>query len=382
MRIGQFTDSFLPIVDGVGRVVHNYACILPTKGHECYVIAPMSKVGYLGNTPYELLEFLSVEVPTQKQYYTGIPPLDAHYRERIQRIPLDIVHAHSPFIAGREAIFIARKKKIPMVGTFHSRYYDDFYKLTKMDVAANLGVKYIVDFYSRCDEVWAVSESSAQALHEYGFKRDIAVMPNGISTTSPNEQDRERAIQTFHLPQNNVLLYCGQINWKKNILRILNACMLLKEDGHLFTLVLAGQGSDMQPVKDAVKAHGLAENTMFTGHIADEKLLNGLYQASTLFVFPSIYDTCGLVVREAAAMGTPAVVVEGSGAAEQIIDRENGFVCRDNDQSLHDSMVYVLDHPDIAKHVGMAARKTLCTSWDSIIDSVINRYANLIKKTN
>ena len=382
MRIGLFTDSFLPIVDGVGRVVHNYARTMPNKGHECYVVAPMSNAGYLGDTPYELLEFLSIEVPTQRQYSTGIPTLDAHYRERIRRIPLDIVHAHSPFLAGREALFIARRKKIPVVGTFHSRYYDDFYKLTKMDVAANIGVKYIVDFYNRCDEVWAVSESSSQALHEYGFKRDIIVMPNGISATIPGEQDREQAIRTLNLPRSNVLLYCGQINWKKNILRILNACVLLKEDGRLFTLVLAGQGPDMQSVKDEVKALGLAENTMFTGHITDEKLLNGLYQATTLFVFPSIYDTCGLVVREAAAMGTPAVVVEGSGAAEQIIDRENGFICLDNDQSLHDAIVYALDQPDIAKRVGMAARKTLCISWDSIIDSVINRYANLIKKTD
>ncbi|MPM27343.1 Alpha-monoglucosyldiacylglycerol synthase [bioreactor metagenome] len=382
MRIGLFTDSFLPIVDGVGRVVHNYARTVPNKGHECYVIAPMSNAGYLGDKPYELLEFLSIEVPTQRQYSTGIPTLDAHYRERIRRIPLDIVHAHSPFLAGREALFIARKKKIPVVGTFHSRYYDDFYKLTKMDVAANIGVKYIVDFYNRCDEVWAVSESSSQALHEYGFKRDIIVMPNGISATIPGEQDREQAIRTLNLPRSNVLLYCGQINWKKNILRILNACVLLKEDGRLFTLVLAGQGPDMQSVKDEVKALGLAENTMFTGHITDEKLLNGLYQATTLFVFPSIYDTCGLVVREAAAMGTPAVVVEGSGAAEQIIDRENGFICLDNDLRLHDAIVYALDQPDIAKRVGMAARKTLCISWDSIIDSVINRYANLIKKTD
>ena len=382
MRIGQFTDSFLPVVDGVGRVVHNYARTLPGKGHECYVIAPMSKVGYLGNSPYELLEFLSVEVPTQKQYSTGIPLLDAHYRERIQRIPLDIVHAHSPFIAGREAIFIAHKKKIPIVGTFHSRYYDDFYRLTKMDVAANLGVKYIVDFYSKCDEVWAVSESSAQALHGYGFQRDIVVMPNGISLTSPNEQDREQAIRIFHLPKNNVLLYCGQMNWKKNILRILQACALLKRDERLFTLVLAGQGPDTQSIIDAAETLGLKGNIVLTGHITDEKLLYGLYQAATLFVFPSIYDTCGLVVREAATMGTPAVVVEGSGAAEQIIDRENGFICLDNDLSLHDAIVYALDQPDIAKRVGMAARKTLCISWDSIIDSVINRYANLIKKTD
>lgn len=88
-------------------------------------------------------------------------------------------------------------------------------------------------------------------------------------------------------------------------MRILNACVLLKEDGRLFTLVLAGQGPDMQSVKDEVKAFGLAENTMFTGHITDEKLLNGLISGHYSFVFPRIYDTCGLVVREAAAMGKP-----------------------------------------------------------------------------
>ena len=377
MRIGQFTDSFLPIVDGVGRVVLNYALTLSDKGHECYVIAPMSKVGYLGNTPYELLEFLSVEVPTQKQYYTGIPPLDAHYRERIQRISLDIVHAHSPFIAGREAIFIARKKKVPMVGTFHSRYYDDFYKLTKMDVAANLGVKYIVDFYSRCDEVWAVSDSSAQALHEYGFKRDIVIMPNGISPTSPDERDRERAIQTFHLPQNNVLLYCGQLNWKKNILRILQACALLKKDGRTFTLVLAGQGPDKQSIIDRAEDLDLLENILFTGHITDQRLLNGLYQAATLFLFPSMYDTSGLVVKEAAAMGTPSVVVENSGAAEQIVDGQTGFICQDNDQSLLSAIEIALDHPDITKGIGVNAKMTLCVSWDCILDSVIERYEHL-----
>ena len=58
------------------------------------------------------------------------------------------------------------------------------------------------------------------------------------------------------------------------------------------------------------------------------------------------------------------------------------FICLDNDLSLHDAIVYALDQPDIAKHVGMAARTTLCISWDSIMDSVINRYATLIKKTD
>ena len=101
MRIGQFSDTFFPIVDGVGRVVYNYATTIAQKGHECYVVAPMTDTGYLGGFPFELIEFVSHNVPTQRQYQTGIPLLDPHYNLRIQKVPLDIIHAHSPFIAGQ-----------------------------------------------------------------------------------------------------------------------------------------------------------------------------------------------------------------------------------------------------------------------------------------
>ena len=59
MKIGQFSDSFLPIVDGVGRVVYNYATALSRCGEECYVIAPMADTGYRGGYPFELVDFIS-----------------------------------------------------------------------------------------------------------------------------------------------------------------------------------------------------------------------------------------------------------------------------------------------------------------------------------
>ena len=151
MRIGQFSDTFFPIVDGVGRVVYNYATTIAQKGHECYVVAPMTDTGYLGGFPFELIEFVSHNVPTQRQYQTGIPLLDPHYNLRIQKVPLDIIHAHSPFIAGQEALRIGKRRGIPVVGTFHSKYYDDFYKLTRQEMLADIGVRYVVGFYERCD---------------------------------------------------------------------------------------------------------------------------------------------------------------------------------------------------------------------------------------
>ena len=330
MKIGQFSDTFIPIVDGVGRVVYSYADTLAKKGQECYVIAPMADMGYRGGLSFDLIDFISMEVPTQKQYNSGIPLLDSHYEARITKTQLDIIHAHSPFIAGSEALRIGRRKNVPVVGMFHSRYYDDFYKLTNAEMLANMGVRLIVNFYEHCDEVWTVSQSSADALHDYGFSGEIVVIPNGTPDVSVLPKNREMAKQTFGLPDKNVLMYCGQMNWKKNILCILEACAALCAAGMAFTLVLAGQGPDTEAIRSKANELGLGQRTVFTGHITNESMLFGLYEAADLFVFPSLYDTSGMVVREAAAMETPSVVVEGSGAAEAVRHNENGFLCQDS----------------------------------------------------
>ena len=379
MRIGQFSDSFYPIVDGVGRVVYSYADTLAKKGHECCVVAPMADTGYRGGWPFELVDFFSVEVPTQRQYSSGLPLLDPHYDARIANIPFDIIHAHSPFVAGAEALRLGRARNVPVIGMFHSRYYDDFYKLTRAEMLANIGVRFIVNFYERCDEVWTVSHSSAETLRDYGYTGEIVVMPNGTPDIAPNEEKRALARRTFQLPESGVLLYCGQLNWKKNIRRILEACAVLKKEARAFTLVLAGQGPDAAAIREQAHALGLSENVVFTGHVTDEPLLYGLYEAANVFVFPSLYDTSGMVVREAAAMETPSIVVRGSGAAEAVVDMENGFLCNDLTSSVAEALRTALDQPERTARMGKNARSTIFFPWDKIIDDALVRYEHLIE---
>ena len=293
---------------------------------------------------------------------------------------MDIIHVHSPFIAGSEALRLGRRKNVPVVGMFHSRYYDDFYKLTKAEMLATMGVRLIVNFYERCDEVWTVSNSSADALYDYGYSGKIVVIPNGTPDVTPSPENRRLARETFHLPESNVLMYCGQLNWKKNILRILEACASLRAAGTEFTLVLAGQGPDTEAIRSKAMELGLGGCTVFTGHITKESLLYGLYQAADLFVFPSLYDTSGMVVREAAAMETPSVVAEGSGAAEAVRHNENGFLCRDDTDSLADVLRWALSHPEATAAVGKNARKTIYASWGGIIDQALERYEGLIAR--
>ena len=380
MRIGQFSDSFLPIVDGVGRVVYHYATALSQRGEECYVIAPMSDTGFRGGYPFELIDFISRELPRQKQYSTGIPQLDSHYDARMRSVNLDIVHAHSPFIAGLEAQRLARRRGIPIIGMFHSRYYDDFYQLTRTEMLANFAVASIVNFYQRCDEVWTVSQSSKETLYDYGYVGDVVVMPNGTPDIDPSPARAAAAKAHFQLPDEPILFYCGQMNWKKNILRILESCARSAQSGQVFTLVLAGQGPDAKSIQQKVAELGLAERTRFTGHITDENDLYGLYENANLFVFPSLYDTSGMVVREAAAMSTPSVVVRGCATAEPIHDRENGFLCEDTTESLSEIINLALNDLAMTARTGETARKTIYLSWDDIAKLTVDRYAALIER--
>lgn len=381
MRIAHFTSSFLPVVDGVGRVVHSYAEQMAKMGHECYVVAPMADTGYRGGYPFELIDYYSRPLPKMPQYKTGVPLLDTHYHARMNMVKLDIIHIHDPFTTGREGIRLAKKRDIPVVGTFHSKLHEDFLQVTGSEVLAEVGAKLVASLYDRCDEVWAVSSSAGNTLKEYGYKGEVIVMPNGTEICPCTREDMEAACEKFSLPlEGDLLLYVGQMNWKKNIARILEVAQQLKQDGHKFTLVLAGQGLHEGEIKERVDNSGLKDCTVFTGHITDKKLLGGLYCRAQLFLFPSLYDNCPLVVREAAVQGTPAVCIKDSSTAECIKDGYNGILCRDTANDMYQAVKRWLLEPEALKKLGENAKQSIPVSWEQLTEQVLCRYQLLIDK--
>lgn len=321
LKIGQFTDTFLPIVDGVGRVALAYAETLSKLGHQVTVGCPMYDTGFRGGLPFEIVDYKAAPLPGMKQYKQGEAPMDPHYRKRMRMVPLDIVHAHSPFTAGSEALRLSVQRKIPLVGTFHSKYYDDFLKATKSETIARLGTKFVVDYFERCDEVWAVGESTADVLRGYGFEGDIQVMPNGVNIRKVKQTAVQEVENRWQLGRDPMFLFVGQMNWKKNIATVLDGCALLKKEGRKFHLILAGQGPDMKEIEEKIYQNDLQGCTHLAGHVTDMELLDGLYARADVFAFPSLYDSAPMVIREAAVMGTPSVLVRGSCAAD--VDRKS-----------------------------------------------------------
>ncbi|MEL7610074.1 MAG: glycosyltransferase [Bacillota bacterium] len=380
MRIAEFTDTFLPIVDGVGRVVHNYAVFLSGMGHECYVMTPMNDTGYRGGYPFELVEYIGMQVPGLPQYRAGVPSLDTHYNNRLRQIQLDVVHGHSPFAAGREALRQSVRFNVPLIGSFHTKYYDDFYKIAKSEDLAYIGVKYVVEFYNQCDQVWSVSKHAADTLRAYGFKGDIIVLENGVPIRTPEPEAAKEMGERLGLGDLPVLLYVGQINWKKNILRTMEAASLLKKDGKRFKLVLVGRGPDSEQVLEKARELGIDEEVMLPGMIQNDRELNGLYHRASIFAFPSLYDTAGLVVREAAVMETPSLVIDGSAPSERIVPGINGLVCEDTTESMYEVLTHYLFNAEELKRLGQNARTSIPVSWEEAIVPIARQYGEVTRR--
>ena len=385
MKIGQFGESFIPVFDGVGRVMKAYAETMAKRGEEVYVITPMYDTGYRGGLPYEIVDFNSMELSKKIPWRIGLDSLDPHFLARMRQIDLDIVHVHGPVFAGNVGLNIAKKRHLPIVGSFHTKFYDDILQFTGVKTIAKVGSQAVADFFSKCDEVWAVSEGTGETLREYGYKGQIIVMPNGSNRRVLNIAKVPEVRQQYGIRTDvPVLLFVGQISWKKNLARVIEACSILKKQGTAFQLVMAGRGPDEEAIRQRIAELDLVEESVFTGHLTDTETLDALYSIADLFVFPSIYDNAPMVVREAAAQRTPTLASAGSCTAEVITDGENGIISKDESPAVAQAITDYLALPsEKRKAMGDKAYETIPIPWDGpLMDTILGRYQALIESNN
>ena len=385
MKIGQFGESFIPVIDGVGRVMKAYAETMTARGHEVYVIAPMYDTGYRGQYPFEIVDFISAPVSKKYPWRVGFESFDPHFANRMKQIDLDIIHVHGPVFAGNCGLHFARKRHVPIVGSFHTKFYDDILQTTGMKLVAKMGARAVADFYSKCDEVWTVSEGTAETLHEYGYKGNIVIMPNGTNKRTLDQTKVPEVIERYKIRQDvPLLLFVGQLSWKKNLKTTIEACGALRRDGVDFQLLMAGQGPDEDAIKNLVKAQGIEKNTIFTGHLTDAGALDAIYSIGDLFVFPSTYDNAPMVVREAAAQYTPTLAVSGSCTAEIITHMKNGIITENTSADVASGIKSFLSLPkDKKDEIGKNAYDTIPIPWDGkLMDNILGRYQDLIERNN
>ena len=373
LRSAQFIDNYFPVIDGVTETVHQYA-----RHMDAVVVCPEMERHYLeGHSfPYSLLTSRTIRIPFSR-YASAVPRLDGKLPVEIAQWNPAIFHMHSPSLMGKYAVALGKKMKIPVVATFHSKYYDAILEFTKSRTIAKMLTDRIVQLYENCDEVWACSEETGETLRSYGYSKPYHVMPNGTEVSVPEnaEELKEQAAARFRLPKGkHVLLFVGQQIWYKNQKLILDAFRLLQDRGNDWFLVMAGSGKDEQDIAKYAANLGLTEEQIrFTGLIRDRDLLKGVYLNADLLFFPSVFDNAPLVLREAAVLAVPTLAVEGSNAAGAIRKNVNGFTAAATPRAMCDEILRIFSEEN-PEQIGKRAQETIPLSWEKLIPMVLERY--------
>ena len=386
IRSAQFNDTYFPLVDGVVNVVDNYAKIMNRQSYACVITPkPLKNVYDDSALGYDVYRTSSVKLPVG-EYSIPAPKLDRRVREYLRQKDVDILHAHSPFFEGSFASSFSKSLGVPCVATFHSKYYDDVLNVTHSKAIAKIVVNRIVHFYRKVDSVWTVSQGAAETLRSYGYRGDLIIMENAASFTFPKDPDalKERARAEFSIPQDKkVLLYVGQLIRHKNIKLILDTFRMLNDRSDEYRLLMVGEGYDEPEIRKYADSLHFSEGFVrFLGKISDRDLLSGVYLNSDLLFFPSVYDTSGLVIREAAVMGIPSLLTEGSCAAGAIRDEVSGFVAAENKVAMYREILHIFSTDGLLKKAGEGAKVSLSNTWEDIIPTVREKYAEVIERYN
>lgn len=380
---GIFNDSFPPILDGVTLTVENYVYWLQKKGMTPCVVTPWNPEKH--DYPFEVMRYFSLPIRTRYPYRYGYPKCDPFIWRRLRNTDFRILHSHCPFSSGRLAVYIKERQHVPLVGTFHSKYRDDLrHSFRNFPWMVPIIMKRILNFFNSCDEVWIPQAHVEKTVREYGYTGPLTVVENGNDFATIITGDlrayKEEAKRLIGTSSDELgLLFVGQHIWEKGLDVILDALRIIRDEIP-FRMNFIGTGYAFDEINSRIREYGLEDRVTLHGVIKEREKLSDYYAGSDLFLFPSFYDNAPLVVREAAAMGTPSILLRDSTASEVIKEDVNGFLTSKDATDFARKIEDLYTHREFVADVGKNARASLVRSWENVVDEVMVRYSEIIER--
>lgn len=377
MRIALFSDSILPVINGVSISVDALVQALREQGHSVHIFGPSA--GARQDEDPNFIRFPSFRLPNARDVWIARPPFLSTLRE-FRRHEFDVIHTHTCGPIGFIGLRWAQSHEIPIVSTYHTlydRYAHYFWFLPRRYVRFKIA-KHTHFYYNSVDAVITPSEASERWLRRHSIQKPITVIPTGIKspTVLPRESVRD---QLGISPQFKVCLFVGRIAQEKNMGTLLQAFKLASDQDPDLRLWVVGDGPYRPDCIETVRLLSLGDKVKFTGFV-DPSSIGKYYSAADYFLFASQTETQGLVVNEALAYGLPTILVEGGGASAMIENFENGLICSNSAESLGGNLMKVVESESLCAKLSEGARLTARKNGQqSMAQNVATVYESVVK---
>ena len=388
MRIGIFTDSYTPFINGVTTSVLMLKKGLEKKGHTVYVVTVNNEnMKYKLDEKGKVLRLPGVPIGIYDYRLTGIYPLKAI--NIIKKWNLDVIHCQTEFGVGTFARIIAKQLNIPLVHTYHTMYEDYIHYITKgyFNKTGKKIVEYLTLFY--CDKTateLVVPTKKAYELFKEKYKvdRNVYIVPTGIEVEKFYlENNKQLNIvkkrESLGLKRDDfVILFVGRIGSEKNVELLLTSMRYIVNNCPKAKLLIVGDGPDLNKYKTFVKKQGLEENIIFTGKVPWESIAE-YYLIADVFTTASKTETQGLTVIEAMAASLPVVCINDESFTNTVIDNLNGKIFK-NKRGYKKAIIELYNDSKELKRLSKQARVSAeMHSSKYFVESILDVYKIAIK---
>ena len=335
MRIGLFTDTYPPYINGVATSVYMLKQALEKKGHQVFVVTVNSEnMKYKYEDNGKTIKIPGFPIGIYDYRLTGIYPI--RVINKIKKWKLDVIHSHTEFGVGTFARIISKQLNIPLVHTYHTMYEDYVHYITKgyFDKSSKKLVEYLTLFYcdTTANELIVPTKKTWDLFKEkYYLDKNIYIIPTGIEierfyNENINKEKVVEAREKLKLKKDDfVLLFVGRLGKEKNIDFLLDCQKDLTNEIPNLKLVIVGDGPERKEFETRVKKLKLDSSVIFTGMVPWIDVPS-YYQTATLFVTASKTETQGLTVIEAMAASIPPICINDESFTLTVTDDLNGKI--------------------------------------------------------
>lgn len=347
MRVGIFTESYPPLVNGVSTSILMLEHALIKLGHEVFIITVSdNKKDYVLENNGHILRLPSVNLANCYDYkMTSVYPIKAV--NMIKKMNLDVIHSNVEFTVGIFARVVSEQLSIPLVHTYHTNWEDYTHYITKnkkiLDDICKKLLKYLVVFFEdkTVTELIVPSNKIYNLFKDkYKFTKNIHIIQTGIETSkfykeNFNQKDINSLKKKLGIKKKDfVVMTVSRLAKEKRVDRIINNHKELVKKYSNMKLLIVGDGPDIDKLKDEAKSFGVSDSVIFTGKVP----LNDIpiyYQLGNVFVTASKSETQGLTVVEAISSSLPVVAVKDDSFVNSVIEDFNGFVFTDDEKYIN-----------------------------------------------
>ncbi|MFW6380273.1 MAG: glycosyltransferase, partial [Halorhodospira sp.] len=350
VRVAMFTNNYLPFVGGVPISIDRLRRGLRTLGHSVRIVAPRYEEGT--DHEREIIRAPSLLAFGQRREFRLANLLALRIRRHLRAYQPQVVHVHHPFWLGSLGLLIARRWRLPVVYTYHTRleHYAHYVPLPGPLFRNLISHALVRRFANRCDAVIVPTQSAEEYLRVVGVTTPIFVQPTGIDYArfhGVNAEAVERLRGELGLGgDEQVLISVSRLTREKNLDFLIDAVARLKQTcKQPFRLLLVGDGPERERLQARVDALGLGEQITLIGTVAPEAVPL-YYTLSDAFVFASKSETQGMVILEAMAARLPVVAVRSSGVDDVVRDGIDGFKTPEHPEAWAQRAALLIDDHD------------------------------------